>query len=88
MAIACEPDLLIADEPTTSLDGTTQKQILKLMMDLQKQYNTSLLFITHDLAVVGEIADQVVVMQKGEIVEQGPVISLLKIQNTPIQKVF
>ena len=86
MAIACEPDLLIADEPTTSLDGTTQKQILKLMMDLQKQYNTSLLFITHDLAVVGEIADQVVVMQKGEIVEQGPVISLFKNPKHPYTK--
>ena len=86
MAIACEPDLLIADEPTTSLDGTTQKQILKLMMDLQKQYNTSLLFITHDLSVVGEIADQVVVMHRGEIVEQGPVISLFKNPKRPYTK--
>jgi len=72
MAIACEPKLLIADEPTTALDVTIQKQILELIAALQKKHQMSVLFITHDLAVVGEIADYVVVMRNGEIREQGP----------------
>ena len=72
MAIACEPKLLIADEPTTALDVTIQKQILDLIANLQKRRQMSVLFITHDLAVVGEIADYVVVMRNGEIREQGP----------------
>jgi len=71
MAIACEPDLLIADEPTTALDVTIQKQILELIASLQKKYGMSVLFITHDLGVIGDIADEVVVMYKGDIVEQG-----------------
>src|ERR1700693_2972853 len=71
MAIACEPKLLIADEPTTALDVTIQKQILELIAELQKKHQMSVLFITHDLAVVGEIADYVVVMRNGEIREQG-----------------
>ena len=72
MAIACEPKLLIADEPTTALDVTIQKQILELIAELQRRHQMSVLFITHDLAVVGEIADYVVVMRSGEIREQGP----------------
>ncbi|HUH95047.1 MAG TPA: ABC transporter ATP-binding protein [Casimicrobiaceae bacterium] len=72
MAIACEPKLLIADEPTTALDVTIQKQILELIAELQRRHQMSVLFITHDLAVVGEIADYVVVMRNGEIREQGP----------------
>ncbi len=72
MAIACEPKLLIADEPTTALDVTIQKQILELIGALQKKRQMSVLFITHDLAVVGEIADHVVVMRNGGIREQGP----------------
>jgi peptide/nickel transport system ATP-binding protein len=72
MAIACEPKLLIADEPTTALDVTIQKQILDLIADLQQRHQMSVLFITHDLAVVGEIADFVIVMRNGEIREQGP----------------
>jgi peptide/nickel transport system ATP-binding protein len=72
MAIACEPKLLIADEPTTALDVTIQRQILELIAALQKRHQMSVLFITHDLAVVGEIADHVVVMRNGEIREQGP----------------
>ena len=72
MAIACKPKLLIADEPTTALDVTIQKQILDLIAELQRKHQMSVLFITHDLAVVGEIADYVVVMRTGEIREQGP----------------
>jgi peptide/nickel transport system ATP-binding protein len=73
MAIACNPKLLIADEPTTALDVTIQKQILDLLAKLRETHQMSVLFITHDLAVVGDIADQVVVMQQGEIREQGSV---------------
>jgi peptide/nickel transport system ATP-binding protein len=73
IAIACEPKLLIADEPTTALDVTIQKQILELIADLQKRRHMSVLFITHDLALVGEIADYVVVMREGEIREKGKV---------------
>ena len=73
MAIACGPDLLIADEPTTALDVTIQKQILHLLADLQAQYQMSILFITHDLSVVAEVADEVLVMQKGLGVEFKPV---------------
>ncbi len=72
MAIACEPKLLIADEPTTALDVTIQRQILDLIAALQKKHEMSVLFITHDLAVVGEIADHVIVMRNGEIREAGP----------------
>jgi peptide/nickel transport system ATP-binding protein len=73
IAIACEPNLLIADEPTTALDVTIQKQILELIAALQKRLRMSVLFITHDLALVGEVADYVVVMREGEIREQGTV---------------
>ncbi len=73
MAIACEPKLLIADEPTTALDVTVEKQILKLIADLQRRRQMAMLFITHDLALVAEIADTVVVMREGEIREQGSV---------------
>ena len=78
MAIACEPKLLIADEPTTALDVTIQKQILDLIAELQKRHQMSVLFITHDLAVVGEIADDVVVMRHGEIREQGPASAIFE----------
>ncbi|MES2261317.1 MAG: ABC transporter ATP-binding protein [Pseudomonadota bacterium] len=72
MAIACEPTLLIADEPTTALDVTIQQQILALIAALQRKRKMSVLFITHDLQLVGEIADRVIVMRFGEIVENGP----------------
>lgn len=77
MAMACEPELLIADEPTTALDVTTQAEILRLILELRARYGLSVLFITHDFGVVREIADRVVVMQQGKIVEQGPAPLLL-----------
>jgi ABC-type microcin C transport system duplicated ATPase subunit YejF len=73
MALACEPRLLIADEPTTALDVTIQAQILELLKSLQRSRGLSVLFITHDLGLVRELADRVVVMRQGEAVEQGPV---------------
>ncbi|ALV72081.1 MULTISPECIES: ABC transporter ATP-binding protein [Acinetobacter] len=78
MAIACKPKLLIADEPTTALDVTIQKQILNLLESLRKKHQMSMLFITHDLALVGEIADQVIVMRQGQIREQGRVKDVLE----------
>ncbi|THD57548.1 MAG: ABC transporter ATP-binding protein [Bradyrhizobium sp.] len=77
MALALDPRLLIADEPTTALDVTTQAQILTLIRDLQKRKKTAVLFITHDFGVVAEIADRVAVMQHGSIVEQGDAASVL-----------
>ena len=71
MAVACEPQLLIADEPTTALDVTIQKQIMELIASLQRKHAMSVLFITHDLGLVGEIADRVIVMRHGEVREQG-----------------
>ena len=78
MALACEPKLLIADEPTTALDVTIQRQILELLDGLQKSRRMSMLFISHDLALVGEIADQVVVMRHGVVREQGPVARIFE----------
>ena len=70
MALACRPKILIADEPTTALDVTIQAQILRLMNELQKENGTSIIFITHDLGVINEMADDVVVMYCGQVVEQ------------------
>jgi peptide/nickel transport system ATP-binding protein len=81
MALACEPKLLIADEPTTALDVTIQRQILELLAGLQQKHRMSVLFISHDLGVVGEIADQVVVMRHGVVREQGPVAQIF---STPV----
>tara|TARA_Y100000590_G_C15611550_1_gene974021 strand:- start:770 stop:1306 length:537 start_codon:yes stop_codon:yes gene_type:complete len=73
MALACNPSLLIADEPTTALDVTIQAQILDLMEELQNRLGMAIIFITHDLGVVAQMAQRVVVMYAGQIVEQGPV---------------
>jgi peptide/nickel transport system ATP-binding protein len=78
MALVLEPKLLIADEPTTALDVTTQKQILTLIRDLQRDHGTAVLFITHDMGVVAEIADRVAVMRAGQLVETGPLAAVLR----------
>ncbi|MGL4440320.1 MAG: ATP-binding cassette domain-containing protein, partial [Bosea sp. (in: a-proteobacteria)] len=77
-ALVLDPALLIADEPTTALDVTTQKQILQLIRELQQRRGTGVLFITHDFGVVAEIADRVAVMRHGKLVEQGPVAEVLR----------
>ena len=78
MAIACKPDILIADEPTTALDVTVQKDIILLLKELQAETKMSIIFITHDLALISEIAHKVLVMYKGDIVEQGHVSNIFK----------
>jgi len=83
MALACEPKLLIADEPTTALDVTIQRQILELIAALQRKHRMSVLFISHDLGVVGEIADEVLVMRHGVIREQGPVAQIFTAPKDP-----
>ena len=86
MAMSCNPKLLIADEPTTALDVTVQAQILKLLDDLKSKLNMSMLFITHDFGVVEDIADDVIVMFKGKIVERGEVNQVLKKPKHPYTK--
>jgi peptide/nickel transport system ATP-binding protein len=86
MALALEPPILIADEPTTALDVTTQAQILELIRDIQRRKGMSVMFITHDFGVVAEIADNVVVMEKGHIVEQGSARQVLKSPSHPYTK--
>ena len=86
MAIACRPDLLIADEPTTALDVTIQKLIMELLKNLQQKYNMSMLFITHDLGLIAEIADEILVMWEGRIVEHGSVMHLFKNPTHPYTK--
>jgi peptide/nickel transport system ATP-binding protein len=86
MAMSCNPDLLIADEPTTALDVTVQATILDLMRQLQRQHNMAMMFITHDLGVIAEIADDVIVMYKGRIVEQGPVLQIFENPQHPYTK--
>ena len=86
MAIGCQPQLLIADEPTTALDVTIQKQVLELLQKLQEQHKMSMLFITHDLGVIKEIADEVLVMYKGKLVEKGHADDLFKNPQHPYTK--
>ena len=86
MAMSCNPAVLIADEPTTALDVTVQKTILELMQELQQQNDMGILFITHDLGVIAELADRVIVMYKGHIVEQGSVLDIFKNPQHPYTK--
>ncbi|WP_280527659.1 ABC transporter ATP-binding protein [Candidatus Phytoplasma pruni] len=78
IALACEPEILIADEPTTAIDVLVQKEILQLIKNLQKKHKMALLFITHDLGVVSQVADNIIVLYKGQIVEKAPSSVLLK----------
>jgi peptide/nickel transport system ATP-binding protein len=86
MAMSCQPSVLIADEPTTALDVTVQKTILQLMQNLQKEHDMGIMFITHDLGVIAELADKVVVMYKGNIVEQGSVWDIFTNPKHPYTK--
>ena len=86
MAMACNPAILIADEPTTALDVTVQAHILEILNDMRVQNNTSILFITHDLGVVAEIADRIIVMYRGKIVEQGNVLDIFGNPQHPYTK--
>lgn len=86
MAMSCNPSILIADEPTTALDVTVQKTILDLMLKLQREHDMGIMFITHDLGVIAELADKVVVMYKGKIVEQGPVKEIFSDPKHPYTK--
>jgi peptide/nickel transport system ATP-binding protein len=83
MALACNPDLLIADEPTTALDVSVEAQILELLRDLQDEFDMSIIFITHDLGVVAEIADRVVVMYAGKVMENGDVFDVFENPSHP-----
>lgn len=86
IALSCNPKLLIADEPTTALDVTIQAQILDLINSLKDEFNTSVLLITHDLGVVAEVADYVIVMYAGKIIEEAPVLELFKNNMHPYTK--
>lgn len=86
MAMSCNPSILIADEPTTALDVTVQKTILDLMLQLQREHDMGIMFITHDLGVIAELADKVIVMYKGKIVEQGPVLEIFSNPQHPYTK--
>ena len=78
MALACNPELLIADEPTTALDVTIQAQVLEMMKGLRDKYNTSMLMITHDLGIVAEICDEVSVVYAGRVIEHGTLEDIFK----------
>jgi oligopeptide/dipeptide ABC transporter ATP-binding protein len=83
MALSCKPRLLIADEPTTAIDVTTQAQVLELLRDLQHKYGTAIIFITHDLGVIAQMANDVVVMYLGRVVEKGPVDAIFHAPKHP-----
>lgn len=83
IALACNPKLLIADEPTTALDVTIQAQVLELMKDLKKKFNTSIILITHDFGIVAEICEKVAVMYAGEVIESGPIAEIFNKKSHP-----
>ncbi len=83
IALACDPELLIADEPTTSLDVTTQAQIIELVRDLQRDFGTAVVWISHDLGVIGQVADDVTVLHDGAVVEQAPVLDVFDAPQQP-----
>ena len=78
IALACRPPLIIADEPTTALDVTIQAQVLELLRELKERFQLALMLITHDFGVIAEMADRVVVMYRGQVVEEGPVRQILR----------
>uniref|UniRef100_UPI0035CADEB7 ABC transporter ATP-binding protein n=1 Tax=uncultured Hymenobacter sp. TaxID=170016 RepID=UPI0035CADEB7 len=86
MAMACQPAILLADEPTTALDVTVQANTLRLLDELRRQHQTAIIFITHDLGVVAEIADRILVMYRGRVVEQGPVLDIFTNPQHPYTK--
>ena len=86
IALACRPPLVIADEPTTALDVTVQAQILALLRDMKREFDLSLLLITHDFGVIAEMADHVAVMHRGTVVEQGAVRDILRHPQHPYTK--
>ena len=86
MALSCNPALLIADEPTTAIDVTTQAQVLELLRTLQEQHGSSIIFITHDLGVIAQVADVVVVMYLGRVMERGPVRDIFHDPKHPYTK--
>ena len=86
MALVCRPALLIADEPTTALDVTIQAQILQLMQDLQRELGMAMLLITHDLGVVANMADEVVVMYRGRVIESGAIDDIFRDPRIPISR--
>lgn len=83
MALLCEPDLLLADEPTTALDVTVQAQILELLLDLRERLGMGILFVTHDLGVLAQLADTITVMRQGKVVEQAPALALFDSPREP-----
>ena len=82
-----QPEILIADEPTTALDVTIQAQVIDLMMQLKEDFNTAIMVITHDLGVIAEIAERVVVMYAGRIVEEGPTVAIFEDPKHPYTRV-
>jgi len=86
MAMACRPDLIIFDEPTTALDVTTQIEVLAAIKDIVRQFNTAAIYITHDLAVVAQMADRVMVLRYGELVEEAPTGAMLADPKMPYTK--
>jgi oligopeptide transport system ATP-binding protein len=86
IALACRPPLVIADEPTTALDVTVQAQVLDLLREMKREFDLSVLLITHDFGVIAETADRVAVMHRGKIVEEGPVRQILRDPQHPYTK--